>query len=178
MSARDGEPLSGADVPITPEQNRLLGEFAARYATWLRLALKRDWGQRAEDIAQEVFLYLRRHPATITGIRLPQGWLLWMGQRVGRNLHRSESRKVRLHQAAQLVADEGDPAAQTARREARRELAQAIRKLCGARRIACARRFIKGESIEVIAAKIRRGSGTIFRWTKRFLENFGRERVL
>lgn len=176
MSFSRKDSWTAEDVPMTPDQDSRLADLFVTQAAWLRRSLVGRWGQRAEDIVQDVFLNLRQHPTVLNRILDPQALLLCMGQRIACNLYRGECRKARLHQAAQFLEGDGDSGEQAGWAESRHKLARAIRKLRGLRRVACARRFINGESIEVIAVKTKKGVRTIARWAESFLANFSGER--
>jgi DNA-directed RNA polymerase specialized sigma24 family protein len=176
MSSHWRESCVAKAALITQEQNSLLGAFFRDHAAWLRQTLRLRWGQRAEDIVQEVFFFLRLHPNKLLRISSPRGWLLRTGQRMACNNYRSECRKSRLHRAAHFLADEYDPESEARRTAAKRTVALAIRKMRGELRIACARRYLKSESLEAIAKKLDHGTGTIYRSTRSFLEKGRRGR--
>ena len=152
-SRQNSSATEAAEVPITLAQNEQLAELYVTQAVWLKRALACRWGQRADDIVQDIFLQIRLKPALLDRMTNPKGWLLRVGQRVGSNQHRSEIRKTQQHQAMQPRCDACDDTEKSCLTDLKRVLVRELKKLTGKRRLVCARRFIKGERFEEIASK-------------------------
>lgn len=80
-SSSAAETPRSVNKPIGPKDGGLAGLFRS-YGTWLRRALRKRYGQGAEDLVQEAFLRAARYGEGETVIRHPKALLM----RIARNV--------------------------------------------------------------------------------------------
>jgi RNA polymerase sigma-70 factor (ECF subfamily) len=129
-------PLAVAPCPLDPD--RLFRDHALRVGRWA--ARLSGSASEADDIVQEVFMTVLRHPPAGEALQQPLAWLLGITRNVVRHVWRSRQRaEARFERCDldELVAPEPDPHHALERHEATQRLHAALRALDAGHRQVC-----------------------------------------